>query len=48
MKIPFNVWEICKKEGDVPVKVRVADTVFVCNLEPEEMAIITFRFRKIS
>lgn len=35
MKIPFNVWEICKKEGDVPVKVRVADTVFVCNLEPE-------------
>ena len=35
MKIPFNVWEICKKEGDVPVKVRIGETVFVCNLEPE-------------
>ncbi len=32
--IPFNVWEICKKEGDVPVKVRIGDTTFVCNLEP--------------
>jgi len=35
MKIPFNVWEICKREGDVPVKVRIGETVFVCNLEPE-------------
>lgn len=35
MEIPFNVWEICKKEGDVPVKVRIADTIFVCNLEPK-------------
>lgn len=34
IKIPFNVWEICKKEGDVPVKVKVSDTVFVCNLVP--------------
>lgn len=35
MEIPFNVWEICKKEGDVPVKVAIEDTVFVCNLEPK-------------
>lgn len=35
VKIPFNVWEICKKEGDVPVKVRILDTIFVCNLIPE-------------
>ena len=35
MEIPFNVWEICKKEGDVPVKVNISDTVFVCNLEPK-------------
>lgn len=34
--IPFNVWEICKKEGDVPAKVRVEETVFVCNLDPKE------------
>lgn len=33
--IPFNVWEICKREGDVPVKVRVGETLFVCNLEPK-------------
>ncbi|MCR4651494.1 MAG: DUF1905 domain-containing protein [Lachnospiraceae bacterium] len=32
--IPFNVWEICKRNGDVPVKVRIGDTVFVCNLIP--------------
>lgn len=35
IKIPFNVWEICKKEGAVPVKVRIGETGFVCNLEPE-------------
>lgn len=35
VKIPFNVWEICRKEGDVPVKVRINETVFVCNLIPE-------------
>lgn len=35
IKIPFNVWEICKKEGDVPVKVKLQDSVFVCNLIPE-------------
>lgn len=34
IKIPFNVWEICKKEGAVPVKVRIESAVFVCNLEP--------------
>ncbi len=35
IKIPFNVWEICKKEGAVPVKVRIGETGFICNLEPE-------------
>lgn len=35
IRIPFNVWEICKKEGDIAVKVRIEDTVFVCNLQPE-------------
>jgi hypothetical protein len=35
IKIPFNVWEICKKEGDVPVKVKLQDSVFVCTLIPE-------------
>ena len=34
IEIPFNVWEICKQEGDVPVKVRIGENVFVCNLEP--------------
>jgi len=35
IEIPFNVWEICKQEGDVPVKVKMGETVFVCNLEPQ-------------
>ena len=35
MEIPFNVWEICKKDGDVPVKVTIGKTSFVCNLEPK-------------
>lgn len=34
IEIPFNVWEICKREGEVPAKVRVGETLFVCNLEP--------------
>ena len=34
IEIPFNVWEICQREGEVPVKVKVGDTIFVCNLEP--------------
>lgn len=35
LEIPFNVWEICKREGDIPVKVTIENTVFVCNLEPK-------------
>ena len=35
LEIPFNVWEICKKEGDVPAKVTIGETSFVCNLEPK-------------
>lgn len=34
--IPFNVWEVAKKEGEIPVKVRVEDIMFVCNLEPKD------------
>lgn len=34
--IPFNVWEICRREGDVPAKIKVGETIFVCNLEPKE------------
>ncbi len=32
--IPFNIWEICEKEGNVPAKVKVGSTGFVCNLFP--------------
>lgn len=32
--IPFNIWEICEKEGNVPAKVKVGNTGFVCNLFP--------------
>lgn len=35
IEIPFNVWEICKREGAVPVKVKIGETIFVCNLEPK-------------
>ncbi len=34
VNIPFNVWEICVKEGNVPAKVRIDNAVFVCNLTP--------------
>jgi len=34
VNIPFNVWEICTKEGNVPAKVRLNDATFVCNLVP--------------
>ena len=32
--IPFNIWEICEKEGNVPAKVRLDSATFVCNLFP--------------
>ena len=32
--IPFNIWEICEKEGNVPAKVKLDDAIFVCNLFP--------------
>lgn len=35
VNIPFNVWEICEKEGNVPAKVRIDEAVFVCNLTPQ-------------
>ena len=34
INIPFNVWEICEKEGDLPAKVKLDGAVFVCNLIP--------------
>lgn len=34
VNIPFNVWEICEREGDVPAKVKLEDATFVCNLVP--------------
>ncbi|MCR4961222.1 MAG: DUF1905 domain-containing protein [Lachnospiraceae bacterium] len=34
LNIPFNVWEICEKEGNVPAKVRLENATFVCNLAP--------------
>lgn len=33
--LPFNIWEIFKKEGNVPAKVKVNGITFVCNLEPK-------------
>lgn len=35
VNIPFNVWEICDKEGNVPAKVRIDGIIFVCNLVPK-------------
>lgn len=35
INIPFNIWEICEKEGNVPVKVKLDGAVFVCNLTPK-------------
>lgn len=34
VNIPFNVWEICEKEGNVPAKVKLDNAIFVCNLTP--------------
>lgn len=36
IEIPFNVWEICRKEGEIPVKVKVDNSIFVCNLVPRK------------
>ncbi len=35
VNIPFNVWEICDKAGNVPAKVRLDSATFVCNLVPK-------------
>ncbi len=34
--IPFNIWEICERQGSVPAKVRIGEVIFVCNLYPKE------------
>ncbi|MBP1924430.1 hypothetical protein J2Z76_000283 [Sedimentibacter acidaminivorans] len=35
IKIPFNVWETCKKRGNIPVKVVIEDIPFECKLIPK-------------
>lgn len=32
--IPFNIWEICEKQGNVPAKIRIDNVTYVCNLFP--------------
>lgn len=32
--VPFNVWEVCEKVGDAPVRVCVGDVCFICDLIP--------------
>ncbi len=34
-KIPFNVWETCRKKGLVPVEVEVLGRVYECRLVPK-------------
>lgn len=35
IKIPFNVWEVCGKKGNLPVKAVIEDTAFECKLIPK-------------
>ncbi len=32
--VPFNVWEVCEKVGDAPVRVCFDDVCFICELVP--------------
>jgi hypothetical protein len=32
--VPFNVWEVCEKIGDAPVRVCFGDVCFICDLVP--------------
>ena len=32
--VPFNVWEVCEKVGDAPVRVCFDDVCFICELIP--------------
>ena len=33
--VPFNVWEVCEKVGDAPVRVCFGDVCFICDLVPK-------------
>ena len=33
--VPFNVWEVCEKVGDAPVRVCFDDVCFICDLLPK-------------
>ena len=33
--VPFNVWEVCEKIGDAPVRVCFDDVCFTCDLLPK-------------
>lgn len=33
--VPFNVWEVCEKVGDAPVRVCFDDVCFICDLVPK-------------
>ncbi len=35
IKIPFNVWDICKVKGNIPVRVVIGDIAFECKLIPK-------------
>lgn len=35
IKIPFNVWDNCGKEGNIPVKVTIDDFTYECKLLPK-------------
>lgn len=35
IKIPFNVWEVCDKKGNIPVKVTICNYTFECKLIPK-------------
>lgn len=32
--VPFNVWEVCEKVGDAPVRVSLGEVNFICDLIP--------------
>lgn len=32
--VPFNIWEVCEKVGDAPVRVCFDDVCFICELVP--------------
>lgn len=35
IKVPFNVWEVCEKKGNIPAKVVINDFDYECKLLPK-------------